>query len=73
MKQFPEEPSELLRDMSVALVGIDGIEKSTWHEMNAQYIPILAALHWQSQLPREMLVKQVIELCDPAVTTSTLA
>lgn len=57
---FPEEPSEFLLAMSVGLAEIDGIEKSTWYQLGAPFIPLLAAVHWQSQLPREMLVLQTI-------------
>lgn len=58
--QFPEEPSEFLQAMSVSLAGIDGIKISTWYQLRAPYIPLLAALHWQSQIPREMLVRQTV-------------
>ena len=56
----PEQPDEFLMAMSVPLTGIDGIDKSSWYQLRAPYIPLLAALHWQSQLPREMLVGQTI-------------
>lgn len=58
--QFPEEPSEFLQAMSVSLAGIEGIQSSTWYQLRAPYIPLLAALHWQSQIPREMLVGQTV-------------
>ncbi|TMQ74869.1 hypothetical protein [Candidatus Accumulibacter phosphatis] len=58
--QFPEEPSEFLQAMSVRLAGIEGIQSSTWYQLRAPYIPLLAALHWQSQIPREMLVRQTV-------------
>jgi hypothetical protein len=60
LAQFPEEPADFLKVMSVGLAGIDGIESSSWYRLPAPYIPLIAALHWQSQLPREMLVKQTI-------------
>lgn len=56
--------------MSVGLAGIDNIEKSVWYQVSAPYIPLLAALHWQSQVPREMLVKQAMAF---AVPTGPLA
>jgi len=62
--QFPEEPGEFLQAMSVGLAGIDGIEKSTWYQLRAPFIPLLAALHWQSQLPREMLARQTVAFAD---------
>lgn len=69
LTQFPEEPVEFLRSMSVGLAGIDGIEKSVWYQVRAPYIPLLAALHWQSQLPREMLVKQAMAFAEPAAAS----
>lgn len=64
--QFPEEPGEFLQAMSVGLAGIDGIENSSWYQLRAPYIPLLAALYWQSQLPREMLVRQTIAFAGTA-------
>lgn len=58
--QFPAEPAAFLREMSDSLLGIDDIEKSIWYQLRAPYIPLLAALHWRSQLPRGMLIKQAI-------------
>ena len=58
--QLPEEPGEFLRLMTKGLDGVDGIETSKWYQVRAPYIPLLAALHWQAQLPREMLVRQAI-------------
>jgi len=69
LTQFPEESAEFLRSMSVELGGIDGIEKSVWYQVRAPYIPVLAALHWQSQLPREMLVKQAMAFAEPAAAS----
>jgi hypothetical protein len=57
---FPERPEEFLRALSVGLPGVSGIEDSSWYRIRAPYIPLLAALHWQSQIPREMLVKQTV-------------
>ena len=28
-----------------------------WYQSRAAYVPLLAALHWHLQVPREMLVK----------------
>lgn len=64
--QFPEEPCEFLQAMSVGLAEIDGIEKSTWYQLRVPFIPLLAALHWQSQLPREMLIRQTVAFSDAA-------
>ena len=57
---LPEDAGEFLRLMSGGLDGADHIETSAWYQSRAPYIPLLAALHWQMQLPREMLVQQAI-------------
>ncbi|MBN3804339.1 hypothetical protein GXB81_14955 [Paraburkholderia sp. Ac-20336] len=60
LMDFPEEPDAFLRTMSEGLAGVDGIENSSWYRLRAPYIPLLAALHWRSQLPREMLFRQAV-------------
>ena len=40
--------------------GVESIEKAVWYTLRAAYIPVLAALHWQLQLPREMIVRQTV-------------
>jgi hypothetical protein len=60
LMEIPKEPADFLRQMSEPLESIEPIEKCAWYQILAPYIPLLAALHWQAQLPREMLVKQAI-------------
>lgn len=57
---IPEEPMDYLQTMSKALNGVEPIEKSAWFQLRAPYVPMLAAIHWQSQLPREMVVQQAM-------------
>ncbi|QZA82254.1 hypothetical protein [Deefgea piscis] len=68
VKQFPEDPHEFLQTMSTGLLGIEGIETTTWYQLRAQFIPLLAGLYWQLQLPREMLVKQTIAVASSELT-----
>lgn len=56
----PAEPDELLRVMSLVLPGVESIERASWYQLRAAYIPLLAALHWRLQAPREMLVKHAM-------------
>lgn len=58
--EIPEEPGEFLRTMSQALSEVEPIEKAAWFQVRAPYIPMLAAVHWQSQLPREMVIQQAM-------------
>lgn len=57
---IPDDPQEFLKRMSVALPGVDPISTTDWHKARYPFIPMLAALHWGEQLPREMLVQQAI-------------
>lgn len=56
----PADPSEFLKTMSTPLAGVKSIQQTAWYQLRAPYIPLLAALHWHLQVPREMLVKHVI-------------
>lgn len=60
----PEEPSEYLSRMAKALPGVEPIASADWYKTNFPYIPMLAALHWEQQLPREMLVQQAVAFCE---------
>ena len=67
--EVPAEPETFLNTMVPPLAGIESIEKATWYQARAAYIPLLAATHWRLQVPREMLVKHAmavagIELSD---------
>ncbi|MFC5696223.1 hypothetical protein ACFPU0_11715 [Pseudomonas sp. GCM10022186] len=55
---IPEVPEEFLRAMSEGLSEIEPIESSAWYQLDAHFIPMLAGIHWQSQLPRQFLVRQ---------------
>ena len=57
---IPELPEDFLAYMSKPLDGVESIGKSSWFEFHAPYIPMIAALHWQCQLPREMIVLQAL-------------
>lgn len=61
----PAAPDEFLATMAVALPGVEPIAQATWYQLQAPYIPLLAALHWRTQVPREMLVSQVLALTRP--------
>lgn len=54
---LPDTPAEFLRSITPVLPGVQSIESSAWYQSRAAYVPLLAALHWHLQVPREMLVK----------------
>lgn len=56
----PDDPAAFLRTMSTVLPGVEPIESSAWYVLRAAYIPVLSALHWRLQIPREMLVQQTV-------------
>lgn len=60
----PEGAAEFLNNMTTALPGVDPIEEAAWYKQRAAYIPLLAALHWRLQIPREMLARQAIAVAD---------
>ncbi|KQW51202.1 MULTISPECIES: hypothetical protein [unclassified Roseateles] len=60
----PAEPTEYLARMAKVLPGVEPIAKADWYKSNHPFIPMLAALHWGLQLPREMLVQQAVAFCE---------
>lgn len=60
MDYLPEDPRKFLKIMAAGLPDVAGIETAAWHVGIAPYIPLLAGIHWNSQLPREMLAKQAM-------------
>lgn len=58
----PADPAEFLARMAKPLAAVQTIEDSHWYQFRVPYIPLLAALHWRLQVPREMLVKQAMAL-----------
>lgn len=58
----PEVLADFLSTLSAVLPGVEPIEKAAWYALRAAYIPVLAALHWRLQMPREMLVQQSVAL-----------
>lgn len=57
---IPEAPEDFLRVMSEGLSEIEPIESSAWYQLDVHLIPMLAAIHWRSQLPRQLLVRQAV-------------
>lgn len=72
------EPEQFVRKMSAPLPGVESIEEAVWQKVRAEYVPLLAALRWQLQVPREMMVKQAIGAagyvfpCASASTTTSV-
>lgn len=60
----PEEPAEYLTRMTQALPGVQPICNADWYKARYPFIPMLAALHWGLQLPREVLVQQAVAFCE---------
>ncbi len=57
---LPDTAAEFLPPITAALPGVQPIEASVWYQGRAAYVPLLAALHWRLQVPREMLVKHAV-------------
>ena len=54
---LPDGPEEFLLLVTPPLAGVQPIESSAWFQSRAAYVPLLVALHWRLQVPREMLVR----------------
>ena len=54
------EPKEFLQRYAKPLAGAGAIEDAAWYQLKAPYVPLLSAIFWRVQLPREMLVKQTL-------------
>ncbi len=63
---LPDAAAEFLQVITPALPGVQSILASSWYQARAAYVPLLAALHWRLQVPREMLVKQAIAVAGGA-------
>ncbi|ATA53160.1 hypothetical protein CKY39_08010 [Variovorax boronicumulans] len=59
----PKTASEFLARLSVPLQGVEPVEQSEWYQQRIPLIPILASLHWGSQVPRMMLIEHAMALC----------
>jgi hypothetical protein len=75
LNQPPPTRQEFLRSMSQPLAGVEPIDQSDWFKAGFAFLPMLAALHWGLQLPRQMLVLQAAAFVDgwpPAVEGSAV-
>jgi hypothetical protein len=69
----PAEPGDFLSTMLAVLPGVESIEQADWYRLRAAYIPLLAALHWRLQVPREMLVKHAMAAAGHGANVATTA
>jgi hypothetical protein len=60
VSSVPDSPAEFLKNIVKPLSEVEPIERAAWYQLRAAYVPLLASLHWRLQVPREMLVKQVM-------------
>lgn len=58
------DPAQFLAQIGTPLAGVLSIEQSAWYRAYSAYVPLLAALHWRLQVPREMLVKQMVAVSE---------
>ena len=63
--EVPTEPAEFIAQVATPLEDAQPIARAAWYEFRAAYVPLLAALHWRLQVPREMLVGQAQALASP--------
>ncbi|TBR11657.1 MAG: hypothetical protein EPO47_01540 [Rugosibacter sp.] len=61
---FPENPGQYISELATPIPGLQSIDESLWYRSNVPYLPLLAALHWRLQIPREMMARQATALAD---------
>lgn len=64
MMHVQDDLAKFLSSMAEGLPGIEPIENASWYKLRAAYIPLLAALYWRLQVPREMLARQAMAVAD---------
>lgn len=60
--QVPAKPSDFIAQLAAPLAGAQPIANSAWYQFRAAYVPLLAALYWRLQVPRQMLAEQALAL-----------
>jgi hypothetical protein len=60
LRNPPALPADLLKLLSVPLPGVAPMSDAAWYQLRAACIPLLAALHWKLQVPREMVVNHML-------------
>lgn len=68
ISHFPEDPQQFLHAMSQTLPGVEPVEDGAWYRTRAPYVPLLAAVHWGTQVPRVALVRQAIAFASTATS-----
>jgi hypothetical protein len=70
MTIIPESSSEFLSKMVQTLPGCESIVASSWYSQGLTIIPLLGAVHWSVQIPREAIVRQAVALCGIQISES---
>ncbi|CAN7410206.1 hypothetical protein [Duganella sp. LjRoot269] len=56
---LPETAAQLLSILKEEVEGIPPLDKNSWYRNRVSMIPLLAALHWKLQIPKQMLVEHI--------------
>lgn len=56
---LPETAAQLLLILKEEVEGIPPLDKNAWYRNRVSMIPLLAALHWKLQIPKQMLVEHI--------------
>ena len=56
---LPETATQLLSILKKEVEGIPPLDKNSWYRNRVSMIPLLAALHWKLQIPKQMLVEHI--------------
>lgn len=59
LSDLPENAKQLLSMLKQDVKEIPSLDKLAWHKNRVTMIPLLAALHWKLQIPKQMLVAHI--------------
>ena len=60
VEALPNAPGDFLAMLAESISVLPSIEKAAWYQTSAAYIPLMSALVFRLQLPREMLIQQTL-------------
>jgi hypothetical protein len=70
ISEIPSGAIEFLEKMAAPLPGCEAIANSAWYKQGLTIIPLMVAIHWHLQMPREAIVQHAAALCGIQIPAS---
>jgi hypothetical protein len=70
LEMVPSTPTDFLAMLGEAAPVLPSIEKAAWYQTSAAYIPLMSAVVFRLQIPREMLIRQTLAVTRRSDTPS---